>query len=263
MLAGARQVLTTLRDTEDSVARVRQLKTGRLTIGAVSTAKYFLPRLLARFRDEHPGVEIQLSVSNRAELIRLMAGRDVDLAVMGRPPRELETQSELFSPHPLGVIAAPAHPLAQRRRINPGELEDQPFLVRERGSGTRLSMEHFFREHRIAPRTSMEVDSNETIKQAVIANLGLALLSLHTVELELRARLLVVLDVVGTPLMRSWHLVSLRAAGLSPAADAFRQFVLDRGRRLLDEQFKDLPLVTPGDAQPARKSRRSRRKRAR
>jgi DNA-binding transcriptional LysR family regulator len=162
---------------------------------------------------------------------------------MGRPPRELDARAEPFAAHPLAIIAAPEHPLARRRRIAPKTLEGEPFIVREPGSGTRAAMEQFFRDQRIAPAAAMEMASNETIKQAVIANMGLAFVSLHTVALELAAGQLVVLKVPGLPLVRRWHIVNIQAKPLSPAAEAFRYFVLEQGERLLAEQFgKSVPV---------------------
>ncbi len=244
LLVYARRVLATLREAQTAMAGLRGLKTGRMTIGMVSTAEYFLPRLLARFRSEHPAVELRLSVgSNREQLVRQLRDSEVDLAVMGRPPRELDARAEPFAVHPLAIIAAPEHALARRRKIAPKALESEAFIVREPGSGTRAAMEQFFRDSRIAPALATEMSSNETIKQAVIANMGLAFVSLHTVALELSVGQLVVLDVPGLPLMRRWHIVNIQAKPLSPAAEAFRYFVLEQGEGLLAEQFgKSVPV---------------------
>lgn len=244
LLVYARRLLATLKEASDAMARLRKVQGGRLTVGMVSTAEYFLPRLVARFRSQHPAVEMRLAVGNREELSGMLHANEVDLAVMGRPPRELDTRAEPFAAHPLGVIASPEHPLAGRRELAPKALDGEPFIVREPGSGTRAAMERFFRDQRIAPAPVMEMASNETIKQAVIANMGLAFVSLHTVALELSVGQLVLLDVVGLPLVRRWYIVAIQAKPLSPAAEAFRYFVLDQGERLLAEQFgSSLPLV--------------------
>jgi DNA-binding transcriptional LysR family regulator len=244
LLVYARRVLATLKEADAALAALRRVEGGRMTVGMVSTAEYFLPRLVARFRTEHPGVEMRLSLGNNREaLVRQLRDGEVDLAVMGRPPRELDARAEPFAAHPLAIIAAPEHPLARRRRIAPKTLEGEPFIVREPGSGTRAAMEQFFRDQRIAPAAAMEMASNETIKQAVIANMGLAFVSLHTVALELAAGQLVVLKVPGLPLVRRWHIVNIQAKPLSPAAEAFRYFVLEQGERLLAEQFgKSVPV---------------------
>ena len=242
-LVYARRMLATLKEAGDAMAKLRKVQGGRITIGMLSTAEYFLPRLVARFRSQHPAVEMRLAVGNREELSRMLHDNEVDLAVMGSPPRELDTRAEPFAAHPLGIIASPEHPLAGRREIAPKGLEGEPFIFREPGSGTRAAMERFFRDHHVAPSPIMEMTSNETIKQAVIANMGLAFVSLHTVALELSVGQLALLDVVGLPLLRRWHILHVRAKALSPAAEAFRYFVLDQGERLLAEQFgKAVPL---------------------
>jgi LysR family transcriptional regulator, low CO2-responsive transcriptional regulator len=245
LLVYARRVIATLKEADAAMAALRGVKGGKMTIGMVSTAEYFLPRLLARFRSEHPAVEMRLSVgNNREQLVRQLRDKEVDLAVMGRPPRELDARAEPFAANPLAIIAAPGHPLARRRGIAPKALESEAFIVREPGSGTRAAMEQFFHDQRIAPALAMEMSSNETIKQAVIADMGLAFVSLHTVALELSVGQLVVLDVPGLPLMRRWHIVNIQAKPLSPAAEALRYFVLDRGERLLAEQFgKSVPVA--------------------
>jgi LysR family transcriptional regulator, low CO2-responsive transcriptional regulator len=244
----ARRVLATLKEAEDTVARLRGLKGGRVVIGMVGTADHFLPRLLARFRAEHPGVEIRIVVGNREQLVQALHHNEVDLAVMGRAPGELAARAEPFAAHPLAVIASPRHPLARARGLAPGALAGEPFIVRERGSGTRAAMEQFFKEHHVTPAAIMEMSSNETIKQAVLADMGLAFLSLHTVAAELARRQLRVLDVAGLPLVRRWHIVNLQARPLSPAAEAFRYFVLEEGEKLLAQLFGKVSPVAPGEA---------------
>jgi DNA-binding transcriptional LysR family regulator len=149
---------------------------------------------------------------------------------MGRPPREIATRAESFAAHPLVFIAPPGHPLCKRSGIPIAALGNQAFIVREHGSGTRAAMEDFFAEHKLEPRIAMEMSSNETIKQAVMAGMGLSFLSLHTMGLELKNDLLCVLDISGTPLMRTWNVVHLGGKVLSPAADAFRDFVIEHGQ---------------------------------
>lgn len=236
-LVYARRILATLKEAEDTIARLRGLKGGRVVIGMVSTADHFLPRLLARFRSEHSGIEIRLQLGNREQLVQALHANEVDLAVMGRPPAELGARAEPFAAHPLGVVAAPSHPLAHKKHVPPEALAQEPFIVREPGSGTRAAMEEFFAAHRLAPPAIMQMTSNETIKQAVLADMGLAFLSLHTVANELAARQLRALDVEGLPLVRRWHLVNLQARALSPAAEAFRYFVLEEGEKLIAGLF--------------------------
>jgi DNA-binding transcriptional LysR family regulator len=229
----AQQILGALKDAEDVCAAMKGLKGGRLVIGVVSTAKYFAPRLLAVFNTRHPDVELKLSVNNREAVVQMLAENEVDLALMGTPPRQLDTVASPFARHPLVVIAAPDHPLAGRKRIPLSALEKETFLVREPGSGTRSAMERFFGERGVKIRVAMEMSSNETIKQAVMAGMGVSFLSQHTIGLELAAGQLVVLKVEGLPVMRQWHVVHRAEKRLPPAAEAFKAFMLKEGAELL------------------------------
>ncbi len=229
-LEHARKLMASLKEAEDAMARFRRLEEGLLTIGIVSTAKYFIPRLLARFRLTAPGVELRLRVAgNREALVNLMMAGEADLTVMGRPPRTLATRAEVFAQHPLVFVAPAGHPLLALGPLQATDLADYPFIVREPGSGTRAAMEQYFAEQRYQPRITMDTSSNETIKQAVMAGMGLSFLSRHTLDLELRSGLLGVLDLEATPVMRTWNVVSLQSKLLSPAADRFRQFILAHG----------------------------------
>jgi DNA-binding transcriptional LysR family regulator len=236
-LLHARRMLASLKDAEDMIARLQGVTAGRLTIGMLSTAQYFVPRLLAGFLRDHPAVEVRLAAGNRQQLVELLQRNEVDLAIMGRPPKELDTRAEPFALHPLAVLAAPQHPLAALPHVPTPLISSEPFIIREPGSGTRSAMEIYFREQRISPPVIMEMTSNETIKQAVIANMGLSFLSLHTVSLELRSGLLKMLELDGLPLLRRWHVVHLHARMLSPAAEAFRYYVLENGEAFLARHF--------------------------
>jgi LysR family transcriptional regulator, low CO2-responsive transcriptional regulator len=241
----ARRLLAALKDADDAMARLKHLEHGVLTIGLVSTAKYFVPQLLARFREDHPGVDVRLRVlGNRGQLVELMQASEVDLSIMGRPPKEMHTRAESFAAHPLVFVAPPGHPLLRGGPHEVGELAPYPIIAREHGSGTRNAMERFFADHRFAPRIAMEMSSNETIKQAVMAGLGLSFLSLHTMGLELRSGLLQLLDIKGAPVMRMWNVVHLASKLLSPAAEAFRYFMLEQGEAHL--LAHDTPLIGPG-----------------
>ena len=238
LLVYVRKILATLKDAEDAIARLSGLQTGRLTIGMVSTAKYFVPRLMARFRTEHPGIEVRLAIGgNRERLVALLQANEVDLAIMGRPPRELATRAEPFAVHPHVIVTPPDHPLVKAGHAPAAALADYEFLIREEGSGTRAAMEKFFADHRLAPRVAMEMTSNETIKQAVMAGMGISFLSLHTIGLELKAGLIAVPDVEGLPLAKRWYIVNTLAKTLSPAAEAFRYFMLEEAERFLAQEY--------------------------
>ncbi len=237
MLVYARKILATLKDAEDAAARLQKLEIGTLTIGMVSTAKYFLPRLLTEFQREHEGIEVRLIVGNREQLLKMLQGNEVDIAIMGRPPKEMATRAEPFAAHPHVFVAPVDHPLLRRSHLTVQALQPYSFIVREEGSGTRAAMEKFFEATGFQPKVAMEMSSNETIKQAVMAGMGLSFLSLHTIGLELDNRLLAILDVEGSPVVRAWNVVHTLSKLLSPAAEAFRYFMLERGEQFLAEQF--------------------------
>ncbi len=239
-LVHSRKVLAALKEAEDLVARMRRVETGRLQLGMLSTAKYFLPQLLTEFLREHPGVDVTLVEGNREQLIGSVQRNEVDLAVMGRAPGELEARAEAFGVHPLGIVAAASHPLASAEQVTRERLGSEPFIIREVGSGARSAMEAYFREQHIRPPVLMQMASNETIKQAVIAGMGLAFLSLHTVGNELREGRLRVLPASGLPILRNWHVVHRRARQLSPAAEALRYFLIERGEDFLASHFASL-----------------------
>ena len=237
LLADVNRALRALKDADDAVNRLRGRETGVVSVGMVINAKYFTPRLLASFHAAHPGVELRVLVGNREQLLRHLAHGEVDFAIMGQPPRDLGARSELLGPQPLGIIAAPDHRLAQRRAISPESLATHEFIVREVGSGTRATMDRFFQEAHISPPHVIELPSNESIKQAVLGNMGLAFLSLHTAGLELQTGMLVALDVVGLPVIRNWHGGRLENEPLSEAADSLRNYIVTHGGSFLERQF--------------------------
>ena len=236
LLARSRELLRSLKDAEDVLDGLKGLRRGRINLAVVSTAKYFVPRLLARFGKDYPQLEIRLTVSNRNSVITQLIANEVDLAIMGRSPQSLDTLAEPFAQNPHVIIAAPDHPLAKRRRIPVETLAQETFIVREPGSGTRLAMQKFFDDRQIPCKVGMEMASNETIKQAVMAGMGVSFLSRHTLDLELHTRRLAILNVLGTPVIRQWHVAHLAKKRLSPTAAAFREFVLAHGRELLRAQ---------------------------
>ena len=237
MLVYARKILATVKDAEDAAARLQRAETGVLTIGFVSTAKYFLMRLLAEFRTLHPGVDIQISIGNRDQLVGMLQNSEVDIAVMGRPPKELQTPAGPFAAHPHVFVSAVGHPLAHRDHLRVEDLRPFDFIVREKGAGTRAAMEKFFEDTHVEPRLKLQLHSNEIIKQAVMAGLGLGFLSLHTIGLELEHNLIRMLDVEGAPVVRSWNVVHTQSKMLSPAAEAFRYFMLEEAESHLAQRF--------------------------
>jgi DNA-binding transcriptional LysR family regulator len=238
VLAHARQVLATMREAEDLVARFRGLESGPLDVGLASTAEYFVPHLLARFHEEHPGIEIRLQVANnREQLTALMQQGDIELAIMGRPPQGWPTRAESFAMHPHVLVTSIDHPFTRMDVVAAATLSREGFIVREPSSGTRAALDEYMHSHQMTPRVVMQMSSNEAIKQAVMAGMGVSLLSLHTLALELKHGLIATPTIEGLPIVRRWHVVNKLAKTLSPAAEAFRYFILERGEAYLASQF--------------------------
>lgn len=226
LLDHARQILQSLRDADESLMALKGLKGGRVALAVTSTAEYFAPGLLAAFRKAQADVRVRLSIDNREEVSRLLISNEVDLAIMGRPPGDMDAEAVSFAPHPLVLVAGADHRLAGAPRLTVEDLASETLIVRETGSGTRSAMEEFFLENGIKPRIGMEMGSNEAIKQAVVAGLGISFISQHTLGLELSAGRLAILKVEGTPVIRHWFLVRHRSKRLTPALGAFWDFVL-------------------------------------
>lgn len=221
-------------ELEATVESLKGVQRGHLRLSVASTANHFATRLLAHFAASHPGVSFSLDVTNRQRLLEQLANNQTDLVLMGKPPADTALESIQFMENPLVVIAPREHPLAQAKgQVALKRLESEPFVVRESESGTRLAMNRFFDEHGIALQTSMEMTSNEAIKQTVAAGLGLGLVSIHTLELELETGRLAVLDVQGMPIVRHWHMVQRAGKRLSPVVHAFQQFLLSEPARPL------------------------------
>jgi LysR family transcriptional regulator, low CO2-responsive transcriptional regulator len=234
VVGAAQDIEERLRMMADDVGAIAGGRKGPLRLGVVSTAKYFAPTIMARFMRDHPEIEMSLSVGNRAAIIEHLRDHRVDIALMGRPPGEVPVRSALFGQHPLVVVAAPNHPLAKARRISKERIAKEHFLVREPGSGTRVSLDLYLSElpGRI-DNLGSEMGSNETIKQAVMAGLGIALISAHTIAQEIEAGRLVVLDAVGLPIRRQWFSVSRADRSMSPVMSAFEDFLQREGAEFL------------------------------
>ncbi|MCE8458140.1 LysR family transcriptional regulator [Rhodovulum sulfidophilum] len=241
VVEGARETLDAVGRMEMRLADMRGLREGRLTLAIVSTAQYFLPRLLGQFCDANPGIEVALTVTNRqAVLARLAAGED-DLCILGTPPEGLDVVAAAIADNPLVIIARPDHPLASETEIPPERVAEEAFILRERGSGTRLAVERFFRARGLTLPVRMELGSNEAIKQAVIGGLGLAALSRDTLALEGAVGIVRVLDVAGFPLLRQWQAAYPRGKHLSVAAEAFLDHLAAHARDAVRDSGRVLP----------------------
>lgn len=243
LAAYAGRILALWREAGEAMAAQRGQVAGTLRIGAVTTAEYLVPQLLLEFVRLHPQVKVKLQVGNRAEIVGALSLQEIDLAIMGRPPAELKTSSAVFARHPMAFVAAPSHPLMGAKALTVGDLKDANLLVRERGSGTRSTVEHLFKDAGVELAIGSEMSSNEAIKQMCAAGFGVAFLSLHACVLELRAGLLAQLPLAGHPIERDWHVIGLSAHPMPAAAAAFEAFLRLHGQMLID-------LRLPADAKP-------------
>lgn len=234
LLEYARPVLQSMRDLDQAMMSLRGVGGGRVRLGLVSTAKYIVPHMIARFRTGHPGATVQLREGNRSLILSLLLQGGVDLAIMGQPPDGADVTATRFAAHPSVIIAAPNHRLCGADCVPAAALTAEWFVVREEGSGTRSLSDRFFRKAGFVPNVAMETSSNEMIKQAVIAGMGLALVSQHTINLERSLGLLSVLAVEGFPVMRSWFVVQRRSSPLLPVQSGLRDYLITEGQAIVD-----------------------------
>ena len=234
LTAGGQTLAEACQDVAQRLERLSQdldalhgVERGSLRVAILTTVKYTVPKLLGSFCVAHPGIEVAMQVGNRENLLQRLAANQDDLYIMGQPPEQMDVVCEDFADNPLVLVAPPNHPLVSKKRIAPQRLINQPFIMREPGSGTRLTAERFFSSHGVQLRNRLEVGSNEAIKQTVAGGLGLAVLSATTVVSELALGELVQLDVQGFPLIRRWHVVYPRGKRLSPAALAFKAWLFE------------------------------------
>ncbi len=222
------------KDLEASMAEFVGNKKGRIDLAVVSTCKYFVPMLLVKFNKLLPDIEIKLRVDNRENILGMLARNEVDLVMMGRTPNSIDCEATAIATNPQGFVCAPNHPLSRRKRGDFNLLKDYPFVVREPGSGTRAAMERLFAQHEIPIKVAMEMPSNETIKQAVMAGMGMSFLSLRTVRHEIASGHLAIVDINGMPIVGHWYVTHLKQKKLSPAAVAFKHFLIEQAAPLID-----------------------------
>lgn len=215
------------------LAMLQGVERGSLRVAILTTVKYTVPKLLGSFCVAHPGIDVAMQVGNRENLLQRLGSNQDDLYIMGQPPEHMDVVCEPFADNPLVLVAPPGHPLAGQQRIAPQRLAKEPFILREAGSGTRLTSERYFAEQGVTITPRLEVSSHEAIKQVVAGGLGVAVVSASTVVSELALGELVQLDVKGFPLMRHWYVVYPRGKHLSPAAQAFKQWLFAQRAHLV------------------------------
>ena len=231
--AVSNELFTALGRLENELAGIRGMSAGRLQLAVSTTGKYFAPRLLGAFVKAHPGIEVSLQIHNRATLIERLARNLDDLYIFSNPPTDIEVVNEVILPNPMVAYAAADHPLARERRIAFARFAGEPFLMREPGSGTRMVAREVFASHGLEPRVRMELSTNEAIKQAIIAGLGVSILSRYTLGLDVTEAQLAVLDVEGLPVERSWQFTCPAGKKLSPIAQGFMDFTRKTAKSLV------------------------------
>ena len=221
------EIRSQVNEAEKELDDLKGTEGGLLQIAVASTVNNFAARLLSEFCQQYPRIRVSFDVTNRATLLKKLEANESDLALMGSPPGDMDLVGEPFMDNPLVVIAPPSHPLVGEKDIPLKKLKDDPLLMREVGSGTRVAMERFFLEKKnFKLISSIEMNSNEAIKRSVEAGLGLGIVSLHTIELEKELGRLEVLDVRSFPIVRQWYIVYRKGKRLSIAAESFKSFVL-------------------------------------
>jgi DNA-binding transcriptional LysR family regulator len=224
--AACRDVLQRMELLGQELATMKSMEKGLLRVSIITTAKYFIPDLLGKFSRLHPGIEVSLYVGNRQGVLERLVNNEDDLYILGQPPEHLQVNATVFAPNPLFAIADPQHPLAGTANITAQQLENEPFILREQGSGIRLACERFFKEHKARLNTRMELSSNEAIKQTILARLGISFMAETTVHGELERGELVKLNVAGLPIERHWYLAYQQHHTQTPAAKAFQAFLM-------------------------------------
>ncbi len=234
LLESANRIEETLAECGNALEALSGIERGRVAVGVIGTAKYFAPKALAHYQKAHRKVDMRLTIGNRQEMIAALENYDLDLAIMGRPPAgEYRVDANVIGDHPHIIIAPPDHHKAAKKKISVIQLAGETFLLREEGSGTRLLMQRLFAQQGMAPNLGLQIGSNETIKQAVIAGLGIAMISAHTVAAELADGRLIALNVTGMPVVRKWYVVKRSDKRLLPAAQSLWDFLSSSGKDYL------------------------------
>ncbi len=234
---GCREIFGALARIDESLAGLRSVAGGRLRLAVSTTGKYFAPRLLAAFVARHPGLEVSLQIHNRQGLADRLARNEDDLYIFAHAPEEAEVVCQPILANPMVAFARADHPLARAGRVPFAAFAAEPFLMREPGSGTRLAALEAFDRHGLAPRVRMELSTNEAVKQAILAGLGVSILSRYTLGLEGETPGLAVLEVEGLPIERTWQFVYPVGKQVTPAARAFMDFVRAEARGLVEQRL--------------------------
>jgi DNA-binding transcriptional LysR family regulator len=235
LLKTCREVFENLDQFEMTVADLKGLKQGRLRVAVITTAKYFVPRLLGPFCERYPGIDISLQVTNHEYILNRLSENLDDLYVMSQLPENMEIACHRILENPLVVVARADHPLAQEKNISLERVAAEPFIMREPGSGTRKAAQNIFDEHKLLLKVRLDLGSNEAIKQAIAGGLGISVLSAHTLALEGSSSQLTILDVENFPIERYWYAVYPSGKQLSIVARTFLDYLLAEGKQVTEK----------------------------
>ncbi|MEW6312766.1 MAG: LysR family transcriptional regulator [Pseudomonadota bacterium] len=230
----SREIFDNFTRFEMLIADMQGLKQGKLKLGVITTAKYFIPRILGAFCRQYPGIDVSMKVSNRGRILERLDNNEDDLYILGQMPEDPNVIAQPFLDNPLVVLAPADHPLARVKNIPLRRLSAEPFLLREAGSGTRNATERLFEQHNLCIKVRMELGSNEAIKQAVAGGLGVSVLSAHTLTLDGLAGMLAILDVEGFPIERHWCVAYPKGKQLSVVATTFLHYLEEVPKHIND-----------------------------
>jgi len=225
--ATCHDIFKQLDNFEMKVADLKGMKQGQLRLAVVTTAKYFVPRLLGSFCQKYPGIDISLQVNNHQEITRRIQDNQDDLYILSQPPEDLDLCTEPFLDNPLVVVARHDHPLAKQKNVSIKQLRGEAFIMREPGSGTRQAVQQLLEKHKVKVKVRLELGSNEAIKHAIAGGLGISVLSKHTLVLESLSKELTILDIQHFPIQRRWYVVYLGGKHLSVVAQTFLEYLIE------------------------------------
>jgi len=244
LFATCRQIFETIAQFEMKVADLKGLKQGQLRLAVITTAKYFIPRLLGPFCQLYPGIDISLQVTNHERILERMMSNMDDLYIMSQVPEHLDVTSQPFLDNPLVVFAPANHPLAQEKNIPIQRLSSEPFIMREPGSGTRRAVQNLLEEQGVSVKVKLELGSNEAIKQAIAGGLGISVLSRHTLLSD--AAEFSILDVQHFPIKRTWYMVYPSGKQLSIVARTYYEYLLDAAKKFVEQTEQlNIPVAVP------------------
>jgi DNA-binding transcriptional LysR family regulator len=238
LLQFSERILQLWEQASDELGELHGVSSGTLRIGAVVTAEHLLPSMLVKFTTERPNVRMKLHVGNRSEIVAMLSRKEIDLAIMGTPPREFRINAARFAHHPMAFIASPKHALMKKKRVTLDDVVQANLLVRERGSGTRTTVERVFKEAGQTLHFGSEVSSNEAIKSMVAAGLGVGFVSVHACALEFEAGLLDILPMKESPVEGDWHVMHLVDQPLPRIAAAFQDFMVTSGQEVIGAELE-------------------------